>query len=91
MSALCQKRTKCIATKGIASRSPHRPKKAATLGSLRALGLRRDDIPIALLMFNVGVEIGQLAFVALILTNNERPLRERQQARLWLTSRAATL
>ena len=34
------------------------------------------------------VEIGQLAFVALILTNNERPLRERQQARLWLTSRA---
>jgi len=37
---------------------------------LTALGLRRDDIPLALLMFNVGVEIGQFAFAALILTNN---------------------
>jgi len=34
---------------------------------LTALGLPRGDIPLALLMFNVGVEIGQLAFVALIL------------------------
>jgi HupE / UreJ protein len=58
---------------------------------LTALGLWRDDIPLALLMFNVGVEIGQLAFVALILTNNERPLRERQRVRLWLILHAATL
>ena len=34
---------------------------------LAALGLPRAEIPLALLMFNVGVEIGQLAFVALIL------------------------
>ena len=34
---------------------------------LAAIGLPQDDIPLALLMFNVGVEIGQLAFVALIL------------------------
>ena len=34
---------------------------------LAALGLPQADIPLALLMFNVGVEIGQLAFVALIL------------------------
>jgi hypothetical protein len=34
---------------------------------LTALGLPRDDIPLALFMFNVGVEIGQLSFVALIL------------------------
>jgi hydrogenase/urease accessory protein HupE len=34
---------------------------------LAAIGLPRGDIPLALLMFNVGVEIGQLAFVALIL------------------------
>jgi hypothetical protein len=34
---------------------------------LAALGLPRGDIPLALLMFNVGVEIGQLAFVALVL------------------------
>jgi hydrogenase/urease accessory protein HupE len=34
---------------------------------LTALGLPQREIPLALLMFNVGVEIGQLAFVALIL------------------------
>jgi hypothetical protein len=34
---------------------------------LTALGLPPGEIPLALLAFNVGVEIGQLAFVALIL------------------------
>jgi hypothetical protein len=34
---------------------------------LTALGLPRAEIPLALLAFNVGVELGQLAFVALIL------------------------
>ena len=34
---------------------------------LAAVGLPSGDIPLALLMFNVGVEIGQLAFIALIL------------------------
>ena len=34
---------------------------------LAAVGLPQSDIPLALLMFNVGVEIGQLAFVALML------------------------
>jgi hydrogenase/urease accessory protein HupE len=34
---------------------------------LAAIGLAQGDIPLALLMFNVGVEIGQLAFVAVIL------------------------
>jgi len=34
---------------------------------LAAIGLPRSDIPLALLMFNVGVEIGQLGFVALVL------------------------
>jgi len=34
---------------------------------LSAVGLPRHDIPLALLLFNVGVEIGQLAFVLLIL------------------------
>ena len=34
---------------------------------LAAIGLPRGDIPLALLTFNVGVEIGQLAFVVLIL------------------------
>ncbi|MBL8419473.1 MAG: HupE/UreJ family protein [Dechloromonas sp.] len=34
---------------------------------LAALGLPQDEIPLALLAFNVGVEVGQLAFVALVL------------------------
>ncbi len=34
---------------------------------LAAIGLPQGDVPLALLTFNVGVEIGQLAFVALIL------------------------
>lgn len=34
---------------------------------LTALGLPQGDIPVALLMFNLGVEAGQLAFVGLIL------------------------
>lgn len=34
---------------------------------LLALGLPRGEIPLALLAFNVGVEVGQLAFVAVVL------------------------
>jgi hypothetical protein len=30
-------------------------------------GLPQSDIPLALFMFNIGVEIGQLAFIAVIL------------------------
>lgn len=43
---------------------------------LAELGLPEKDIPLALLMFNVGVEIGQLAFVlvALLLARNLRLL-----------------
>jgi hypothetical protein len=33
---------------------------------LAALGLPKAEIPLALLLFNVGVEIGQLAFVVLV-------------------------
>lgn len=36
-------------------------------GALQDLGLPQNDIPLALLCFNVGVEIGQLMFVALML------------------------
>jgi hypothetical protein len=34
---------------------------------LTALGLTRGEIPLALLLFNLGVEAGQLLFVAIIL------------------------
>ena len=36
-------------------------------GALQELGLPQGDIPLALLMFNVGVEIGQLTFIAIVL------------------------
>ena len=36
-------------------------------GALAEVGLPQTAIPIALLMFNVGVELGQLAFVAAML------------------------
>jgi hypothetical protein len=37
-------------------------------GALAEVGLPQHAIPIALLFFNLGVEIGQLAFVAAVLT-----------------------
>jgi hypothetical protein len=36
-------------------------------GALREIGLPPGDIPLALLAFNLGVEAGQLAFVAVVL------------------------
>ena len=36
-------------------------------GALSEIGLPRSDVPLALLAFNVGVELGQLAFIAAIL------------------------
>ena len=36
-------------------------------GALRELGLPEGDVPLALFAFNVGVELGQLAFIAAVL------------------------
>ncbi len=36
-------------------------------GALGAVGLPQNEIPLALLMFNVGVELGQLLFIAAVL------------------------
>ncbi|MDC7741227.1 HupE/UreJ family protein [Rhizobium binxianense] len=36
-------------------------------GALREIGLPQKDVPLALLTFNMGVEVGQLAFVAVAL------------------------
>ena len=41
-------------------------------GALAEVGLPHHAIPIALLFFNVGVEIGQLVFVAVVLTAGEQ-------------------
>lgn len=37
-------------------------------GALREIGLPEADIPLALLSFNIGVELGQLAFIAVVLS-----------------------
>lgn len=39
-------------------------------GALGELGLRNADIPLALLFFNLGVEVGQLGFIAVVLVIN---------------------
>jgi hydrogenase/urease accessory protein HupE len=36
-------------------------------GALREVGLPQQDVPLALLFFNVGVEVGQLVFVAAVI------------------------
>jgi hypothetical protein len=45
-------------------------------GALREIGLPQKDVPLALLTFNLGVEAGQLAFVAatVVATALVRPL-----------------
>ncbi|WP_443750145.1 HupE/UreJ family protein [Asticcacaulis solisilvae] len=40
---------------------------SAFAGALAEIGLPKDNIPAALLLFNIGVEIGQLVFVGLVL------------------------
>ena len=37
-------------------------------GALLEVGLPQSDIPLALLFFNVGVEVGQLLFIAAVFT-----------------------
>lgn len=36
-------------------------------GALAATGLPQDNVPLALLFFNVGIEVGQIAFILLVL------------------------
>jgi hypothetical protein len=53
-------------------------------GTLRATGLPADAIPLALFCFNVGIELGQLAFVTAVLAVGAvaHPLLERLPASL---------
>ncbi|MCK5387264.1 MAG: HupE/UreJ family protein [Gammaproteobacteria bacterium] len=36
-------------------------------GALSSIGLPQNEVPLALLMFNVGVELGQLMFIAAVM------------------------
>jgi len=53
-------------------------------GALAEVGLPHNEIPLALLMFNVGVELGQLMFVAVILVLIELLRRIRTDWPVWI-------
>jgi hydrogenase/urease accessory protein HupE len=54
-------------------------------GALAEVGLPHHAIPVALLFFNLGVELGQLVFVAAVLSSTW--LLRRAASRLWATPR----
>ncbi len=54
-------------------------------GALSELGLPPNDIPLALLLFNVGVEAGQLAFVAVVSVLAAPVLRMSHEFPRWST------
>ncbi|MFV0477257.1 MAG: HupE/UreJ family protein [Parahaliea sp.] len=54
-------------------------------GALAATGLPQDNVPLALLFFNVGIELGQIAFILLVLLLwffIRKPLGDKAQAML---------
>ena len=53
-------------------------------GALATIGLPQSEIPIALLFFNIGVEIGQLAFVAVVLLALDLLRRLRLPSSAWI-------
>jgi hypothetical protein len=53
-------------------------------GALGEVGLPQRDIPLALLLFNVGVEAGQLAFVAAVLVLSAPLRRAAAEIPRWL-------
>jgi hypothetical protein len=53
-------------------------------GGLEAMGLPRAEIPVALLLFNSGVELGQLAFVASMLAGTRLLRRARARWPSWI-------
>ena len=60
-------------------------------GALASVGLPQQSIPLALFLFNVGVEIGQLIFVFLVLALVfllRRFIHARQQTWRWITAYA---
>lgn len=50
-------------------------------GALRAIGLPQADIPVALLFFNIGVEVGQLLFISTVLLCVSLPILKHLAAR----------
>ena len=72
--ALELSRTKTVETKGLFRRYPWLVAGGFGLlhgmgfaGALAEIGLPQNNVPLALLFFNIGIEIGQIIFVALVL------------------------
>lgn len=61
-------------------------------GALREIGLPEGDIPLALFAFNIGVELGQILFIALVLAVGVAAVRlyPNLQARAWALTRFAS-
>lgn len=53
-------------------------------GALAEIGLPQEEIPLALFTFNVGIELGQLAFVAVILVLRSLFQRSVERVPAWL-------
>ena len=53
-------------------------------GALREIGLPQEEIPLALFSFNIGIEIGQLAFVATVLVLRRALRAPLDRAPAWL-------
>jgi hypothetical protein len=53
-------------------------------GALAEIGLPDDEIPLALFSFNIGIELGQLAFVAVILAGAALLRAPLARAPLWV-------
>ena len=53
-------------------------------GALAEVGLPQNEVPLALLMFNVGVELGQLLFIAVILVIVQLSKRLRSEWPVWI-------
>jgi hydrogenase/urease accessory protein HupE len=53
-------------------------------GALAAVGLPPEEIPLSLLSFNVGIELGQLAFIAVVLLARAALRRRTARAPAWL-------
>ena len=58
-------------------------------GALSEVGLPAHAIPLALLFFNVGVELGQLAFIAVVLTGAWMLRRMALELSAWVPRLAA--
>jgi hypothetical protein len=56
---------------------------AAFAGALAQIGLPPNDIPLSLLLFNVGVELGQLLFIVVVLSIGLALARMPRSLPLW--------